>query len=75
MNELAKLCKEKNVDEKLINCEMIYPELLELLVKANIRTLNDVGDLSVDELIDISKDLLTTSEAETLIMKIRETWF
>ena len=73
--QLVQLCKEKGVDEKLMNYELINPELLELLVKANIKTLDDLGDLSTEELLEISSGLLTQSEAESLIMEIRKTWF
>ncbi len=75
VDKLSKLCKEKKVDEKLINNELIRPELLELLINADIKTLNDVGGLSTDELLEISKELLTKTEAEDIIMKIRKSWF
>ena len=72
---LLELCKEKKVSNDLINYELIRPELLEVLVKAGILKLNDLGDLSTDELLDISDGLLTKKEASTLILKVRENWF
>lgn len=73
--DVEKLCEEKGVSQELRNYKLLRPELLEALVNADIKTLDDLGDLSTDELLEISNDLLTKSEAETLIMKIRETWF
>lgn len=72
--EIAKLCEENKVSPELINYELLRPELLEVLVKSGLKTLEDLGDLSSDELIEIAGDLLSKSEAEILIMKIRETW-
>lgn len=72
--EIAKLCKENNVAPELANYELLRPELLEILIKAGLKTLEDIGDLSTDELLEIAGDLLTRSEADMLIMKIRETW-
>ncbi len=73
-NEIAKLCQEKEVAPELMNYELLRPELLEALVKSGLKTLQDLGDLSTDELMEIAGDLLSKSEAEILIMKIRETW-
>lgn len=73
--EVLKLCEEKGVDPELRDYKLLKPELLEALVKADVKTLNDLGDLSTDELLEIASDLLTKSEAEALIMKVRESWF
>lgn len=73
--EVAKLCKEKGVDQELINCKWLSLELLEALVNSDIKKLDDLGDLATDELLEISNDLLSKPEAEALIMKIRENWF
>ena len=72
---LEELCKQKKVEQELIQYELIHPELLETLVKANITSLDDLGGLSTDELLEISEGLLTRKEAGALIMKIRENWF
>ncbi|MDR1391357.1 MAG: transcription termination factor NusA [Holosporales bacterium] len=73
--EISELCKEKGVSVELKEYKLLTPELLEALVKADIKTLDDLGDLSTEELLEVSKSLLTRSEAETLIMKIRDNWF
>lgn len=72
--EIAKLCKENKVAPELMNYELLRPELLEVLVKSGLKTLEDLGDLSTDELMEIADDFLAKSEAELLIMKIRENW-
>ncbi|MDR2458686.1 MAG: transcription termination factor NusA [Holosporales bacterium] len=69
------LCKARNVAKDLMEYELLRPELLEVLVKADIKTLNDLGDLSADELLEITGNMLSQSEAMTLIMKVRENWF
>jgi N utilization substance protein A len=74
-SEVAALCKDRGVSTELIEYSLLRPVLLEALVKADIKTLDDLGDLSTDELLDISGDLLSSREAAALIMKIRENWF
>jgi len=73
--DLLELCKEKKVSNDLLNYELISPELLEVLVNAGILKLDDLGNLSTDELLEISDGLLTKKEASTLILKVREAWF
>jgi N utilization substance protein A len=72
--EIEELCKEKGVAKDLMEYELLRPALLKQLVNADMKTLNDVGDLSVDELLEIAGNLLSEKEAETLIMKIRKNW-
>lgn len=74
-DELFKLCDEKGVSKDLREYDLLKPKLLEALVNAGIKSLDDLGDLSQDELMEIAGGLLTESEAGALIMKIRESWF
>jgi N utilization substance protein A len=67
-------CRKLGAEEDLIEYELLKLDLLETLVNAGIKTLNDLGGLSTDELLGISGDLLSKREAETLIMKIRSNW-
>ncbi|MDR1488592.1 MAG: transcription termination factor NusA [Holosporales bacterium] len=71
---IESMCKEKGVESGLINYGVISAELLEVLVGANIKSLNDLGDLSTDELLDITGEMLNREEAEALIMDIRKNW-
>jgi N utilization substance protein A len=69
------LCKKKGVKRDLREYAVIGPDLLELLVEAGIKSLNDLGDLSRDELLDITGDMLSEEEADALIMDVRKSWF
>jgi N utilization substance protein A len=73
--ELKQLGMEKGVSQELMQFELLRPELLEMLIKADVKTLDDLGDLSTDEVLDITGDWLSEQEAQTLIMKVRENWF
>ncbi len=74
-NNLKKLCDEMGVSKELMEYPAITDDLLEVLIKSDIKNLDDIGDLSTDELLDISKGLLTKEDAEALIMEIRKNWF
>ena len=74
-DRVLNLCKDKGVSKELAEYDLLKPELLEVLVNAGIKTLDDLGDLSTDELLEIAGELLNKADAEALIMKIRERWF
>lgn len=69
------MCKKKGVKSDLREYGVITPELLEVLVEGGIKSLNDLGDLSTDELLEITGAMLSEEEAEALIMDIRKDWF
>lgn len=70
--ELAKA----GVSEELSNLEGMRTEILLELGNNKLKTLDDLGDLATDELLEILPDgMLTESQAEKLIMKAREHWF
>ncbi|MEI8259681.1 MAG: helix-hairpin-helix domain-containing protein, partial [Deltaproteobacteria bacterium] len=48
-------------------------ELAAKLAQAGVKTRDDLGDLAVDDLIDISG--IDVERAKVLIMKAREHWF
>ncbi len=59
------------VSQELINL-INNDEVLVCLGKNGVKTIEDMGDLSIFELIDmLPKDLIDTKEAEELIMKAR----
>ncbi|MDR0640574.1 MAG: transcription termination factor NusA [Holosporales bacterium] len=72
--EVKKLCLEKGVSEDLMSHKLLKLDLLEMLAAADIKSLDDLGALSTDELLDISENLLSKREAETLIMNVRKNW-
>ena len=51
-------------------------EMIVLLGKNNIKTKNDLADLSSDELLDIFEGKLDNkADVDKIIMKAREDWF
>ncbi len=48
-------------------------ELLDKLAQADVHTRDDLADLAIDELTEITGQ--TAEEAKALIMKAREHWF
>ena len=68
--------KALKLDKTLLEIEGLTPEMLIKLGEADVKTADDVGDLATDELIEIlGEDNVNRSDAEALIMAIRETWF
>ncbi|MFG6413844.1 transcription termination factor NusA [Roseateles sp. DC23W] len=71
--EIAKEEKVEEVSQDLRDLEGVTPELLAKLAAGDINTRDDLADLAVDELVDLSG--LDEAAARTLIMKAREHWF
>jgi N utilization substance protein A len=70
------IAKEENVEEAsqdLRDLEGLTPELINKLADGGVHTLDDLADLAVDELIEITGQ--SEEQAKTLIMKAREHWF
>lgn len=68
--------KSQGAAEDLISLEGLQPRVLAALVKAGIKTRDDFADLSGDEVIEmVGGDIITTTDANALIMKAREHWF
>ena len=70
------IAKEENVEEAsqdLRDLEGLTPTLISKLAEGGVHTLDDLADLAVDELIEITAQ--SETEAKTLIMKAREHWF
>ena len=74
--ELEKERKNLGVEDSLKQIELLDLEMLVILGKSNIKTKNDLADLSSEELIDIvGEKLQNIEEANKIIMKAREDWF
>ena len=71
--ELAKEEGVGDVSQDLRDLEGLTPDLIAKLAAGGIHTRDDLADLAVDELIDISA--VDEERAKTLIMKAREHWF
>merc|ERR1711916_416805 len=72
------LASEEQLDstepaEDLLNMEGMDKQLAYQLASRGIATMDDLAELSVDELLDI--DGMDESRAGALIMKAREPWF
>ena len=70
------IAREENVSkasEDLLSLEGITSELVDKLAQAGVHTRDDLADLAIDELTEITGQ--TAEEAKALIMKAREHWF
>ena len=70
------IAREESVDEvtqNLRDVEGVTPEILEKLAEGGIHTRDDLADLAVDELTELTGQ--SEDDARALIMKAREHWF
>ncbi len=75
-DELEKERKKLGVDDSIKKIDLLDLEMIVLLGKNNIKTKDDLADLSSEELLDIVGDKLPSiEEANKIIMKAREDWF
>ena len=65
---------DPTMEEALVNLNGITNEVLSDLSNNNIKKLEDLAEISVPELMDLS-DSITESEASALIMEARKPWF
>ena len=74
--EFEKKSKSLGIDEKLQAIEGLDKDMLLALANANIRNVDDLGDLATDELLEIlGENTLSVKEAEKVIMAARAHWF
>jgi transcription termination/antitermination protein NusA len=71
--EIEKEEKVEEVSQDLRDLEGLTPDLIAKLAQGNINTRDDLADLAVDELTEITG--VDDERAKTLIMKAREHWF
>ncbi len=71
--EIAKEEDVESLSESLKGLEGLTPELIASLAEAGINTRDDLADLAVDELTDITG--MSEELARSLIVKAREHWF
>ncbi|MBU6501730.1 MAG: transcription termination/antitermination protein NusA [Burkholderiales bacterium] len=71
--EIAREEGDGTVSQDLQDLEGLTPDLIAKLTGAGVNTRDDLADLAVDELTDITGQ--PEDEAKTLIMKAREHWF
>jgi len=71
--EIAREESVEEVSQDLRDLEGLTPELIGKLADGGVHTRDDLADLAVDELTEITGQ--SADEAKTLIMKAREHWF
>ena len=71
--EIAKEEEVEALSENLKGLEGLTPELINKLAEAGIHTRDDLADLAVDELTEITG--VSDDQARALIIKAREHWF
>ena len=71
--EIAQEESMEDAAQDLRDLAGLTPDLIGKLSDGGVHTLDDLADLAVDELIDITGQ--TGDEAKALIMKAREHWF
>ncbi|QIV95451.1 NusA antitermination factor [Allofrancisella inopinata] len=70
---LSQALGDKEPAEDLLNMQGMQEDLAKQLAKANIVTMEDLAELSVDELLEIVK--VDEQKATDLIMQARAPWF
>jgi transcription termination/antitermination protein NusA len=71
--EIAREESVEEVSQDLRDLDGLNPQLIAKLADAGVHTRDELADLAVDELTDITGQ--SAEEAKTLIMKAREHWF
>ncbi|MEW6694169.1 Transcription termination/antitermination protein NusA [Tepidimonas thermarum] len=71
--EIAKEESVEEVSQDLRELDGLTTDLIAKLAEAGVHTLDDLADLAVDELMEITGQ--SREEATALIMKAREHWF
>lgn len=71
--EIAREEGVETVSQNLRDLEGLDPELIPKLAEAGVHTRDDLADLAVDELTEITGH--SADDAKTLILKAREHWF
>ena len=71
--EIAREESVEEVSQDLRDLEGLNAELIVKLAEASVITRDDLADLAIDELVEITGQ--SEEEAKTLILKAREHWF
>lgn len=76
VNKRQKALEKAGVEADLIDLEGMNKEILAVLAKNEIKTLDDFAELATDELLEfLPKGMLTESQASNMIIKARAHWF
>ena len=76
LDEANKKMKKLGVDAELANMAGMNADILTVLAENKIKTLDDLGDLATDELLEmLPGGLMGEKQAEKMIMAARAHWF
>ena len=67
--------KELGVEDAVGEVDGVSPAMLVALGEAGVKTLDDLGDLASDELMEIVPGALSMDDANAIIMAARAHWF
>lgn len=74
--EFEEKSRSLGIDEKIQEIEGLDRDMILILAEAGVKTLDDLGDLATDELIEIlGENTVSVVEANKIIMAAREHWF
>src|SRR6202035_968127 len=74
--ELGEKRVELGVSDDIASIEVLTPQMLVALGEKGVKTLDDLGDLASDELIEIvGADKMDEATANEVIMLARAHWF
>ena len=73
VQEIASEEQAENLDPELVNLEGMDADLAKKLARGGVKTRDDLGDLAVDDLTEMTG--IDTERAKALIMKARAHWF
>ena len=71
--EIAREESVEEVSQDLRDLEGLTPELIAKLAQGGVHTRDELADLAIDELTDLTGQ--SEEEAKALILKAREHWF
>ena len=71
--EIAREARVEEVSQELRDLEGLTPDLIAKLAEGGVHKRDDLADLAVDELVDMTG--VDETSAKALIMKAREHWF
>ena len=74
--EFDKKCAELGISPDLANIRGLSQDMILALADKGVKTMDDLGDLAGDELREmVGESALTESQANTIIMAARASWF
>ncbi len=74
--EFANKKKSLGIDDQLMGISGLDQDMILTLAEKGVKTLDDLGDLAADELIEmLGENVISQTEANKIIMEAREHWF